>query len=106
MKRRADYNVQTLEDQILVNAIEAVRGINQLKTGVAGLKSQLDTLSKNNGLSNFNKQISQSSKVMNALKNTINFSAIYLGARQVLRTLTDMTNASVEYTETANLFSV
>ena len=106
MKRRANYNVQTLEDQILVNVTEAVQGINQLKSGITGLKSQLDSLSKNNGLSNFNKQAKQSTNVLSALQKTFNFSAIYLGARQTLNTLTEMTNASVDFTETANLFSV
>lgn len=106
MKRRANYNVQTLEDQILVEATKAVQGINQLKSGITGLKSQLDSLSKNNGLSNFNKQAKQSTSILSALQKTFNFSAIYLGARQVLSTLTDMTNASVDYAETANLFNV
>ena len=59
MKRRANYNVQTLEDQVLVDATEAVQGINQLKSGIASLKAQIDSFSKNNGLSNFNKQAKQ-----------------------------------------------
>ena len=106
MKRRANYNVQTLEDQVLVDATEAVQGINQLKSGIASLKAQIDSFSKNNGLSNFNKQAKQSTGILNVLQKTFNFSAIYLGARQALNTLKDMTNASVDFTETANLFSV
>ena len=106
MKRRADYNVQTLEDQILVEVTKAVQGINQLKSGITGLKSQLDSLSKNNGLSNLNKQVKNSAGIINALQKTFNFSAILLGGRQALNTLKDMTNASVDFTETANLFSV
>lgn len=106
MKRRADYNVQTLEDQVLVDATEAVQGINQLKSGIASLKAQIDSFSKNNGLSNFSKQVKKSTSVVDSLKKTINFSAIYLGARQALNTLAEMTNASVDFTETANLFSV
>ena len=106
MKRRANYNVQTLEDQVLVDATEAVQGINQLKSGIASLKAQIDSFSKNNGLSNFNKQAKQSTGILNVLQKTFNFSAIYLGARQALNTLKEMTNASVDFTETANLFSV
>ena len=106
MKKRADYRVQTLEDQVLVDATEAVQGINQLKSGIASLKAQIDSFSKNNGLSNFNKQAKQSTGILNVLQKTFNFSAIYLGARQALNTLKDMTNASVDFTETANLFSV
>lgn len=106
MKKRANYKVQTLEDEILVDAQEALQGINQLKSGISGLKTQLNNFSKNNGLSNFNKQTKQSTSILDAFKKTINFSAIYLGARQALSTLKEMTDASVDYTETVNLFNV
>ena len=106
MKRRADCNIQTLEDQILVDVQEALRGISQLQTGIKGLKSTLNSMSKNTGMSSLNKQIKDSVSIGNALQKTFNFSAILLGGRQVLNTLKDMTNASVNFTETANLFSV
>ena len=106
MKKRADYRVQTLEDQVLVDATEAVQGINQLKSGISSLKAQIDSFSKNSGLSNFNNQAKKSTNIINALQKTFNFSAILLGVKQTLTTLKDMTNASVDYTETANLFSV
>ena len=103
MRIRSNYSVPTLEDQILVDATEAVQGINQLKSGIASLKVQIDSFSKNNGLSNFSKQ---TSSIGDAIKKTINFSAIYIGAKQVLGTLRDMTNESVNYAETVNLFNV
>lgn len=103
MQTRSNYSVPTLEDQILVDATEAVQGINQLKSGIASLKAQIDSFSKNNGLSNFSKQ---TSSIGDAIKKTINFSAIYIGAKQVLGTLKDMTNESVNYAETVNLFNV
>ena len=106
MKRRANYKVQTLEDEILVDVQEALQGINQLKGGISGLKTQLNNFSKNNGLSNFNKQTKQSTSILDAFKKTINFSAIYLGAKQTLSTLKEMTNESIKYTETVNLFNV
>lgn len=106
MKRRADYNVQTLEDQILVDVQEALQGIKQLQTGITSLKSTLNSMSKNTGMSSLNKQIKDNISIGNALQKTFNFSAIFLGAKQALNTLTEMTNASVNYTETANLFSV
>ena len=106
MKRRADCNIQTLEDQILVDVQEALRGISQLQTGIKRLKSTLNSMSKNTGMSSLNKQIKDSVSIGNALQKTFNFSAILLGGRQVLNTLKDMTNASVNFTETANLFSV
>ena len=103
MRLRSNYSVPTLEDQILVDATEAVQGINQLKTGIASLKAQLDSFSKNNGLSNFSKQ---TSGIGDTIKKTINFSAVYIGAKQVLGILKDMTNESVNYAETVNLFNV
>lgn len=105
MKKRADYKVQTLEDQVLVDATEAVKGINQLKSGIASLKKQIDSFSKNNGLSDLNKDIKKIS-LSDAIKKSFNFSAIILGGKQVLSTLKEMTNASIDYTETVNLFNV
>lgn len=105
MKKRADYKVQTLEDQVLVDATEAVKGINQLKSGIASLKKQIDSFSKNNGLSDLNKDIKKIS-LSDAIKKSFNFSAIILGGKQVLNTLKEMTNASIDYTETVNLFNV
>lgn len=106
MKRRANLEGQTLENVIAINVQEALQGINQLKTSITDLKVKLNSFSKNNGLSNFNKQIKQSSGIANAIKKTINFSAIYLGAKQTLSTLKEMTNESIKYTETVNLFNV
>lgn len=106
MKRRANLEGQTLENIIAINVQEALQGINQLKTSITDLKVKLNSFSKNNGLSNFNKQIKQSSGIANAIKKTINFSAIYLGAKQTLSTLKEMTNESIKYTETVNLFNV
>ena len=106
MKRRANLEGQTLENIIAINVQETLQGINQLKTSITDLKVKLNSFSKNNGLSNFNKQIKQSSGIANAIKKTINFSAIYLGAKQTLSTLKEMTNESIKYTETVNLFNV
>ena len=106
MKRRANLEGQTLENIIAINVQETLQGINQLKTSITDLKVKLNSFSKNNGLSNFNKQIKQSSGIANTIKKTINFSAIYLGAKQTLSTLKEMTNESIKYTETVNLFNV
>lgn len=103
MKKRANYQEQTLENQVLVDVTEALQGINQLKSGIEGLKTLLDSFSKSNGMSNFNKE---TTSLGEAIKKTINFSAIYLSARQAFNTLKNMNEEAVNYTETVNLFNV
>lgn len=113
MKRRANREGQTLENKIAVDIGEAGQAISALETNIKSLKSTINNISKNTGISNFTKQVNQAqkstsvwSKTWSALQKTINFSAIYLGARQALSTLKEMTDASVDYTETVNLFNV
>ena len=113
MKRRANHEGQTLENKIAVDMQEATQAITQLETGIKSLKSTINSIAKNTGISNLTKQVNQAqksasvwSKTWSALQKTINFSAIYLGARQALSTLKEMTDASVDYAETVNLFNV
>lgn len=83
-----------------------MQGINQLRSGIASLKTQIDSFYKNNGLSNFNKQVKETSSISDAIKKTINFSAIYIGAKKALETLKEMNQEAVDYVETVNLFNV
>ena len=113
MKIRTNHEGQTLENKIAVDMQEATQAITQLETGIKSLKSTINSIAKNTGISNLTKQVNQAqksasvwSKTWSALQKTINFSAIYLGARQALSTLKEMTDASVDYTETVNLFNV
>lgn len=113
MKTRANREGQTLENKIAVDIGEAGQAISALETNIKSLKSTINNISKNTGISNLTKQVNQAqkstsvwSKTWSALQKTINFSAIYLGAKQALSTLKEMTDASVDYTETVNLFNV
>lgn len=113
MKTRANHEGQTLENKIAVDIGEAGQAISALETNIKSLKSTINNISKNTGISNLTKQVNQAqkstsvwSKTWSALQKTINFSAIYLGAKQALSTLKEMTDASVDYTETVNLFNV
>lgn len=106
MKIRANNEGQTLENKIKVDIQEANQAITQLRGSITSLKSTLNSMAKNNGITNLNKQIKNSSSIAKTLKNSINFGAIYLGARQALTTLKDMNEESVNYIETVNLFSV
>lgn len=113
MKTRANHEGQTLENKIAVDIGEAGQAISALETNIKSLKSTINNISKNTGISNLTKQVNQAqkstsvwSKTWPALQKTINFSAIYLSAKQALSTLKEMTDASVDYTETVNLFNV
>ena len=113
MKQRANHERQTLENKIAVDIQEANQAIKQLRSNITSLKSTINNVVKNTGIQNLVNQTNQAkkstntlSKTWSAVQKTINFSAIYLGAKQVLTTLKEMTNASVDYTETVNLFNV
>lgn len=105
MKTRADYNA-TLEDQIKVDVAEAKREINELKVSISGLKTSIDSIGKSNGLINFNKQIKQTKDFGSSIKEALNFGMIITGARRTWSLLKDMTNESIDFVETTNLFNV
>ena len=105
MKTRADYNA-TLEDQIKVDVAEAKREINELKVSISGLKTSIDSIGKSNGLINFNKQIKQTKDFGSSIKGALNFGMIITGARRTWSLLKDMTNESIDFVETTNLFNV
>lgn len=105
MKIRADYNA-TLEDQIRVDAAEAKREINELKASITGLKTSVDNIGKSNGLNNFNKQIKQATGIGKNFKSILGFGTVVAGARKAWSLLKEMTNESIDFVETTNLFNV
>lgn len=105
MKTRADYNA-TLEDQIRVDVAEAKRGINELKVSISGLKTSVDSIGKSNGLNNFNKQIKQVTGIGKNFKSILGFGTVVAGARKAWSLLKEMTNESIDFVETTNLFNV
>ena len=105
MKTRADYNA-TLEDQIIVDVAEAKRRINELKSSIIGLKTSVDNIGKSNGLSDFNKKIKQTKDLGSSIKGALNFGVIIAGARKAYSLLKEMTNESIDFVETRNLFNV
>lgn len=105
MKTRADYNA-TLENSILVEVQEAIRGINQLKTNIEGLKKSVDKIGNTKGLKNFNKQIKQSTEMGKNFKSILGFGTVIAGARRAYSLLKEMNNESKDFVETTNLFNV
>ena len=57
MKIRANNEGQTLENKIKVDIQEANQAITQLRGSITSLKSTLNSMAKNNGITNLNKQI-------------------------------------------------
>lgn len=105
MKTRVDYNA-TLEDQVRVDIAEAKRGINELKVSISGLKTSVDNIGKSNGLNNFNKQIKQATGIGRNFKSILGFGTVVAGARKAWSLLKEMTNESIDFVETTNLFNV
>ena len=113
MKRRANQEGQTLENKIAVDIQEANQAIAQLRSNITGLKSTINNVVKNTGIKALTGQVNQAkkstsawSKTWSAIQKTINFSAIYLGAKQAFNTLKGMNDEAVDYAETVNLFNV
>lgn len=113
MKKRANHEGQTLENKIEVEIQQANQAIAQLRSSITGLKSTINSVAKDTGIKSLTGQINQAkksssewSKTWSVMKKTINFSGIYLAGKQALSTLKEMTNASIDFTETTNLFEV
>ena len=70
MKIRANHEGQTLENKVAVDIQEATQAIGQLETGIKSLKSTINSISKNTGISNFTNQINQANKNANTLSKT------------------------------------
>lgn len=105
MKTRSNYNA-TLENSILVEVQEAIRGINQLKTNIEGLKKSVDKISNTKGLKDLNKQIKQTTGMGKNFKSILGFGTVVAGARKAWSLLKEMTNESIDFVETTNLFNV
>lgn len=106
MLKRADYNVDTLEDRVTLDYQSVITGIDQIKDSVKGLKSQLDKIGKNTGIPKLNNQIKQSSGFSKTLKGIAGIGTAVVTGRKMIKTLQGMTDESVNFVETANLFSV
>lgn len=85
---------------------DVITGINEIKSAVTSLKSQLDKIGNNTGIPKLNKQIKQSSGFSKTLKGIAGIGTAVVTGRKMIKTLQGMTDESVNFVETANLFSV
>lgn len=98
--------VDTLEDRVNLEYQGVITGINQIQNAIKDLKSQLDKIGKNTGIPKLNNQIKQSSGFSKTLKGIAGIGTAVVTGRKMIKTLQGMTDESVNFVETANLFSV
>lgn len=85
---------------------KVITGIDQIKSSVTSLKSQLDKIGNNTGIPKLNKQIQKSSGLSKTLKGIAGIGTAVVTGRKMIRILQGMTDESVNFVETSNLFSV
>lgn len=85
---------------------KVLTGIDQIKNSIVSLKSQLDKIGNNTGIPKLNKQIQKSSGFSKTLKGIAGIGTAVVTGRKMIRTLQGMTEESVNFVETSNLFSV
>lgn len=94
-----------MEDKILLDYQGVITGIDQIKNSVKDLKSQLDKIGKNTGIPKLNSQIKKSS-FSNTIKGIAGLGTAVVTGRKMIKVLQGMTDESVDFVETSNLFSV
>lgn len=94
-----------MEDKILLDYQGVITGIDQIKSSVKDLKSQLDKIGKNTGIPKLNNQIKKSS-FSNTIKGIAGLGTAVVTGRKMIKVLQGMTDESVDFVETSNLFSV
>lgn len=94
-----------MEEKILLNFQGVIAGIDKIKSSVKDLKSQLDKIGKNTGIPKLNSQIKKSS-FSNTVKGIAGLGTAVVTGRKMIKVLQGMTDESVDFVETSNLFSV
>ena len=94
-----------MEEKILLNFQGVIAGIDKIKSSVKDLKSQLDKIGKDTGIPKLNSQIKKSS-FSNTVKGIAGLGTAVVTGRKMIKVLQGMTDESVDFVETSNLFSV
>jgi hypothetical protein len=109
----SDYNVDTLENKIVVEAQEAINSLKEIIGYVNQSKTAIDSMKSATGLKSLDKQVKKTTSnltkmqlVGNALKKALNISGLIYGAKRAFSFLTDSAEKSIDYIETLNLFEV
>lgn len=109
----SDYNVDTLENKIVVEAQEAIKNIQQIIGYGNKLKETINSIGNASGLKNVNKDTKKATSNLTkmqlmgkSLKSIFNFAGITYGLKRVYGFLESSTEKSIDYIETLNLFEV
>lgn len=109
----SDYNVDTLENKIVVEAQEAINSLKEIIGYVNQSKTAIDSMKSATGLKSLDKQVKTTTSnltkmqlIGNGLKKALNVSGLIYGAKRAFSFLTDSAEKSIDYIETLNLFEV
>jgi len=109
----SNYNVDTLENKIIVEAREAIKSLENIIGYVDKTKTAVDSMKSATGLKNLDAQAKQSTSSLKkmqlatkGLKTALNFTGLIYGFKKVFGFLTDSLENSINYIETLNLFEV
>lgn len=109
----SNYNVDTLENKIIVEAREAIKSLENIIGYVDKTKTAVDSMKSATGLKNIDAQAKKSTsslkKMQSAtkgLKTALNFTGLIYGFKKIFSFLEDSLGDSVDYIETLNLFEV
>ncbi len=106
MKRRADYEVGTLESKVEVQINDAVKSIETLIGSLGSLKSSLNSTLEASNNNNIKDDADNLAKTFNTLRKAVNFSAIYVGAKKIWNYAKGISSDYIDMVETSNLFEV
>ena len=100
----SDYNVDTLENKIVVEAQEAISSLKEIIGYVNQSKTAIDSMKSATGLKSLDKQVKTTTSnltkmqlIGNGLKKALNVSGLIYGAKRAFRFLTDSAEKSIDY---------
>lgn len=109
----SNYNVDTLENKIVVEAQEAIKSlqsiigyVNQSKTAIDSMKSATGLKSLDNQAKKTTSNLTKLQLVSKNLKSALNFTGLIYGVKRAYGFLKSSAEASIDYIETLNLFEV
>lgn len=109
----SEYNVDTLENKIVVEAQEALKQLDQIIGNVNKAKSSIESMKNATGLKSIDKEAKQATSsltklqaISQNLKKALNFSGLIYGAKKIYDLMQSSAKNSIDYVETLNLFEV
>lgn len=106
MKRRANYDVGTIENKVEVEIASATSAITTLVNSLNTLKSSLNNTINSTKNNKLKKNITSATSNAKAFQKALGLGAIYAGLRKVASITADVAKANINMIETNNLFEV